>query len=494
MQLQDYDAMGLAQLIRDRQISREEAFNFAVQQIEKLNPSINAVIRTRFDKARKEMETVDDSAPFAGVPFLTKDLLAAIEGEVLSCGSRALQSSVAPKSSELVKRFRQAGLVILGQTNTPEMGLMGITEPKAFGPSRNPWDLNRTPGGSSGGTAAAVAAGIVPMASGGDGGGSIRIPASCCGLFGLKPSRTRLPMGPYISESWGGAVSEHVLTRSVRDSAAMLDVTNGMDVGAPYPVRRETGFLEASQKDPKPLRIGFTCESPTGSPVDLECKTAVVNTISTLQSLGHTVEEIKLPLDSDRLASSFLTILLGQVSKDVTLVADLVGKPVRQLDIELPTRSLYKIGGKVSSRDYLLAHSYWNELGRNMGELHETYDVILTPTLAAPPQPVGSLYPSKAELMSMRLLAIPGVSWLSLKLGLVDQMAADMLNKLPFTQVANMTGQPSMSVPLHWSKDNLPVGVQFTAAMGEDALLFSLAGQLERAEPWDNRRPLLQAG
>ncbi|CAM3797405.1 amidase [Parendozoicomonas haliclonae] len=493
MGLYQYDATGLAELIRSKQISADEAFDYVVSQIEALNPAINAVIRTRYEAARKELTQVDADAPFAGVPFLTKDLLASIEGEILSFGSKALANNRATADASLVKRFRKAGLVILGQTNTPELGLMGITEPKAYGPSRNPWDLNRTPGGSSGGTAAAVAAGIVPMASGGDGGGSIRIPSSCCGLFGLKPSRGVQPIGPFIGEAWAGAVSEHVLTRSVRDSAAMLDITNGMDCGAAYPVKHQEGFLAASQKDPKPLRIGFSTKSPTGSFVDEECKQAVANTVQLLTELGHQVEEIELPLDGEQLASSFFKVLMGQTAKDVASIAELAGTSVSRLDIELPTRSLYKIGSKLSARDYLLAHSYWNELSRNMGELHKTYDVIVTPTLATPPQPVGALYPSAAELMSMRLLAIPGMSWLSLKLGMVETMARDMLDKVPFTQIANMTGQPSMSVPLHWSRDGLPVGVQFTGAIGEDAVLFSLAGQLERSAPWAERWPELRA-
>ncbi len=296
-------------------------------------------------------------------------------------------------------------------------------------------------------------------------------------------------MGPYLSDAWSGAVSEHVLTRSVRDSAAMLDVTNGMDCGAPFPVKHEQGFLAATGKDPKPLRIGFTCKSPTGSPVSQECIDGLNNTVRLLQNLGHHVEEVDLGLDSEQLASSFLTMLLCNTAADVVGLSQLTGVAVNKLDIELATRSLYKIGSQVKARDFLLSQVYWNDLRRSIGELHNRFDVILTPTLADVPQPVGSLYPSKADQVFMKLLAIPGMSWLSLKAGIVDKMARDMLDKLPFTQLANMTGQPSMSVPLHWSRDNLPVGVQFTAAMGGDALLFSLAGQLERAQPWADKMP-----
>ena len=489
MELHKYDATGLAILIRERKISSKEAFTFTLEQIDRLNPTLNAIIRTRLDKAEQEREDIDPTSPFAGVPFLTKDLMAALGGEVLGCGSAALQSYKPPVDAELVRRYKQAGLVIMGQTNTPELGLMGVTEPEVYGSCRNPWDTNRTPGGSSGGSASAVAARIVPMASGGDGGGSIRIPASCCGLFGLKPSRGLQPMGPYVSDAWGGAVSEHVITRSVRDSATMLDITNGMDVGAPYPVRRETGFLAASQSDPKPLRIGFTCKSPVGSPVSKDCIEALNNTVHMLQKLGHHVEETDLPLDGEQLASSFLTMLLSNTASTVTALAKATQTPVNKMAIERPTRALYKVGCQISALDYLQSQLYWNELRRNMGQLHQTWDVILTPTLADIPQPVGSLYPSTAQQLSMRLLELPGISWLSLKTGIIDKMAMDMLSKMPFTQIANITGQPSMSVPLHWNKDNLPVGVQFTAAIGDDAQLFSLAGQLERVMPWEQKIP-----
>ncbi len=489
MELHEYDATGLATLIREREISSAEAFDFTVRQIDRLNPELNAVIRTRFDKAEKERQQLDTRLPFAGVPFLTKDLMVALGGEVLGCGSAAMQNYRPPVDAELTQRYKQAGLIIVGQTNTPELGLMGITEPKVYGACRNPWGTSRTPGGSSGGSASAVAARIVPMASGGDGGGSIRIPASCCGLFGLKPSRGRQPMGPYVSDAWGGAVSEHVITRSVRDSAAMLDITNGMDAGAPYPVFKETGFLTASQTEPKPLRIGFTYKSPIGSPVSKDCIDAINNTVNLLQELGHHTEEVDLPLDGEQLASSFLTMLLSNTAATVNTLAQKTQTPVNKMAIERPTRALYKVGSKITASDYIQSQLYWNELRRNMGQLHQSYDVILTPTLADTPQPVGSLYPSTAEQLSMRLLELPGMSWFSLKTGIVDKMAMDMLSKMPFTQIANMTGQPSMSVPLHWNKDNLPVGVQFTAAIGEDALLFSLAGQLERTMPWDKRIP-----
>ncbi len=489
MELQKYDATGLAELIRRKDVSKEEVFYFFCNHLERLNPSLNAVIRTRLEKAREELKHVPANAPFAGVPFLTKDLLASIEGEVMGCGSAAMQSYIAPCDSSLVQSFRRAGLVILGQTSTPELGLMGVTEPAAHGPARNPWNLSLTPGGSSGGTAAAVAAGIVPMASGGDGGGSIRIPASCCGLFGLKPSRNRQPMGPAFAECWAGAVSEHVLTRSVRDSAAMLELTNGMDSGAPSPVLKEQGYLDAAQRDPEALRIGFTTASPTGSKIDPACIEAAESSAALLEDLDHRVEEIQLPLDSELLATSFLTMLLGQTAKSVAELAVLLEMPVRHLAIETPTRALYRIGSQLKARDYLLALNYWNILSREMGKLHQRYDVIMTPTLAAPPQPIGSLYPSSGEQRVMKLLGIPGMSWLALKLGIVEKIARDKLDQVPFTPLANMTGQPSMSVPLYWTDNNLPVGVQFTGAMGEEKLLFSLAGQLERARPWKDRWP-----
>ncbi|CAA0091318.1 6-aminohexanoate-cyclic-dimer hydrolase [BD1-7 clade bacterium] len=494
MNLHHYDATGLAALIRSGELSTAEAMEYSCQRIEKLNPALNAVVRTRFDKARSELNNIDLEAPFAGVPFLTKDLMAAINGEALGAGCASLQHRVMNHDANLVTRFRLAGLVILGQTNTPELGIMGITEPKVHGACRNPWDIQHTPGGSSGGSAAAVAAGLVPMASAGDGGGSIRIPASCCGLFGLKPSRNRQPLGPDIREAWGGAVVEHVLTRSVRDSAAMLDITNGADAGASVPVGRESGFSAASQQPYQgQYRIAYSKASPIGSDVHPDCIAALDDALLLLESLGHHVEEVTLPVEADRLASGYLTVLLGQVAKDVSLIALELGVKPRQLDIELPTEALYRIGKRLSARDYLLAQEYWNTLARSMGQLHCDYDFLLTPTLAAPPQPVGALYPSTVEQMSMRLLRVPGVSDISLKLGLVEQMAAKMLEKLPFTQIANLTGQPSMNVPLYQNTAGLPIGVQFTAAMGYEKSLFQLAGQLEQARDWKTRWPVMAA-
>ncbi|HSH57952.1 MAG TPA: amidase, partial [Halomonas sp.] len=327
-----YDALGLAALMRSGEVSRAEVFATACAAIDARNPSLGAVVRTRFERAAEEGRAVAADAPFAGVPTLTKDLLMAIGGEPLAFGSSALAEWRAPEDSSLVCRVREAGFSILGQTATPEMGLMGITEPKAFPHPVNPWAPTHSPGGSSGGSAAAVAGGLVPLALAGDGGGSIRIPASHCGLFGLKPSRGRVPLGPMFGEVWQGAVVEHALTRSVRDSAALLDAINGMDEGSPWPLLREGGFLAALSHPPEGLRVAVSLGEPLGAPLgtrlDPEVRQAVEQTAMRLEGLGHHVEWADPPVDGGRLADSYLTLYLGHLAADLVWISEQTGVPV----------------------------------------------------------------------------------------------------------------------------------------------------------------------
>lgn len=490
---QQYDALGLAELIRNRQVSREEVFEAACRVIERDNPRLKALVRTRFERARAEAGAADAESPFSGVPTLTKDLLMAIEGEPLAFGSAALAEWRPPVDATLVSRLRRAGFAILGQTATPELGLMGITEPRAFPHPVNPWNTNHSPGGSSGGAATAVAAGLVPLAMAGDGGGSIRIPASYCGLFGLKPSRGRVPQGPLHAEVWQGAVVEHAVTRSVRDSAALLDAINGMDMGGPYPVQREQGFLAALGRPPGPLRVAVSLGDPLGRPLgsvlDPEVRQSVEEAASTLEGLGHHVEWAEPPVDGERLANAYLTLYLGHLSADLAWIARETGVPVTRLDVEPSTRAIARLGGSLAVCDYELAKRDWNAAARAMGAFHRRYDVLLMPVAAAPAPRLGELYPPPSHERLMSLLAIPGLPALALKVGMLRHLARDALARTPFTQLANLTGQPAMSLPLHVTAKGLPVGVQVIGAMGDERRLLALAAQVEAEVRWARHLP-----
>jgi len=484
-----HDAMGLADLVRRGETSASELLDLAITRAEAVNPKINAIITPLYDYGRAQINAGLPDGPFSGVPFLLKDLLCAVEGTPLSNGSNALKGRISPRDSELASRFRRSGLVFFGKTNTPELGLMGVTEPKAFGPARNPWNLNHTPGGSSGGSAAAIAAGIVPMASGGDGGGSIRIPAACCGLFGLKPSRGRVPTGPYAQEFWDGAATEHVLTRSVRDSAAMLDVIAGPDGSSPYPLRSRNNYLECLSQPLRKLRIGYTSTSFIGRPVSADAVAAVEHSAKLLEQLGHEVEAVEIRLDGEALADSYLTMYFGHVAADLEFMAQQLGSRISNLDVEDATKVLGFLGKTISAGDFVQAKRRWNDFAQTMHLFHQRYDLLLTPTLGSEPVPIGSFEPPAWEAVAMKVINAFGLHKLLLKSGMVKQMALDNLEKLPFTQLANLTGLPAMSVPLYWTANNLPLGSQFIAPMGDENTLLQLAQQLEQAQPWMRRIP-----
>ncbi len=486
-----HDGLGLAALVRSGEVSPGELLETAIARIEAHNPALNAVIRTRYDAARSEAAQVDRAAPFAGVPFLVKDLVATIGGEPTGNGNRLLASLPMPRDSELVRRFRAAGVLIAGRSNTPEFGLTPYTEPRAFGPTRNPWSMAHSPGGSSGGSAAAIASGMVPLASGGDGGGSIRIPASCCGLFGFKPSRGLTPTGPEFGELWHGFAIEHVLSRSVRDSAAMLDATAGEDAGAPYAApSRERPYLAEASAEPGRLRIAFTHQPLFGQgSVHPDCIEALAASARLLESLGHDVEEAAPPVDADALALAFVTVLAGETRAEIEHVARVFGRKPRAADFEPATYSLGLLGKSISAAASAAASQQLQLAARAMAPFFERYDVLMTPTLGAPPALIGSLQPSRAEARLMRIVNALDAGWLLDKLGVIKPLAAKTFDYIPFTPLFNATGQPAMSVPLHWNVAGLPIGTQFVAPLGADALLFRLAGQLERATPWFQRRP-----
>ncbi len=485
-----YDALGLAELIRKKEAMPEEVCEAAIARIEKINPRINAVIRAMFDIGRNAAGTKLPDGPFSGVPFLIKDLLTSYAGVPMNMGSRALQEYVPSFDSELMRRYKATGVVVLGKTNTPEFGLMGITEPELHGPTRNPWNLDRTPGGSSGGSAAAVAAGMAPMASGGDGGGSIRIPASYCGLFGLKPSRGRTPTGPEFGEIWQGAAVEHVITRSVRDSAAMLDAVQGEDAGAPYIIQKpERPYVEEVKRPPGKLRIGFTRKSPLNAGVHPECVEAVEKAATLLEDLGHAVEEAEPAIDGVALARSYFTLYYGEIAADIAQMGKTLGREPTRTDVEGTTWLLSLLGKAFTAGDFVLSMRQWNVFARQMGSFHEKYDMYLTPTTAFPPSRIGELKPKPAEETVMRIVNGLELGRLVRWTGLAERIAIESLARTPFTQLANLTGQPAMSVPLHWTGEGLPCGVQFIARIGDEAPLFRLAGQLEQARPWFDKRP-----
>jgi amidase len=484
-----FDGLGLADLVRKKEVTPSELCEEAIRRIEQVNPKLNAVILPMFDLARKALQEGLPEGPFTGVPFLLKDIIEEYAGVPLTMGSRAFRNYVPAQDTEMVIRFKKSGVVILGKTNVPELGLLAVTEPELHGPTRNPWNTGHTPGGSSGGSAAAIASGMVPLAAGNDGGGSIRIPAACCGLFGLKPTRGRNPLGPNVGELWQGAVVSHVITRTVRDSAAMLDATQGPDAGAPYvTLPPERPYLQEIERDPGSLKIAFTSASPIGTPVHQECVKAVEETARLLESLGHKVEEEQPDVNGKAVAMSYLTMCFGEATAVFEDMKAVLGRKATPADVETLTWTIGLLGRTLSAGDFAKAKREWGIAGRTMGRFHQKYDLFLTPTLAYPPVRIGELQPKPYERLAMRVVNALGLGIILKAAGLVDQMAEASLSKTPFTQLANLTGQPAMSVPLHWTPDGLPVGVHFMAPFGEEAMLFRLAAQLERAHPWFEKR------
>ena len=486
------DGLAMAALVRTGQLTPADLCAAAIARAEAVNPKLNAVVYPLYEQARRRAAVGLPVGPFGGVPFLLKDFGAQYTGAPHTSGSRALRNFVPTEDAELVCRWQAAGLNIMGKTNTPEFALMGVTEPALHGPTRNPWHLGHTPGGSSGGAAAAVAVGIVPVAGAGDGGGSIRIPAACCGLFGLKPSRGRMPTGPEQGEKWQGAAVEHVLSRSVRDSAALLDATQGPDAGAPYflpnPARP---YLEEVSRAPGRLRIGFSLGHPLGSALHPECATAVREAAKLLESLGHDVAEVPLPFDGRAVATAFLMLYFGETGASIAALAKVLGRAARPRDVEPTTWLLGLLGRTYTAADFAAARHTWNDSARRMGRFHQTYDLLLTPTLATPPVRIGELQPKPLEQTLLKVVNTFGLGGLIRRSGIVEKLAEQSLEKTPYTQVANLTGQPAMSVPLHWTADGLPCGVQFIASLGAEDVLFRLAGQLEQAQPWFDKRPAL---
>lgn len=485
-----HDGLSVAELIRQKEISPREAVTAAISRIESQNPRLNAVVHKMFDRALTLADGEIPDGPFRGVPFLMKDLVSWYEGEPMTSGSRLFQGWKPPFDSEMTRRYKRAGLIVVGKTNTPEFGLVPFTESELLGICRNPWNTTVTTGGSSGGSAAAVASGMVPLAGGGDGGGSIRIPASCCGIFGLKPTRGRTPTGPVEGELWRGATVEHVLTRSVRDSAAMLDAVAGPDVGAPYfapPPARP--FLEEARTPPGRLRIAFTVEPQLGLTIHPDCANAVVDAARLLESLGHDVVEDTYDVDSEAFNTAFLTVVCVETAAELDMAAKMLKRKVRRTDVEAATWALAMIGKSVSGPEYSNAVRYLQQTSRYIGEFFERYHVHVSSVVAGPPFPHGALQPQASEKTAMTILGALRASKVMKAMGALERAAGTVFEWMSFTPIANATGQPAMSVPLSWNAAGLPIGVHFTGRYADEATLFRLAAELEIAAPWREKRP-----
>jgi len=485
-----YDGLGLAGLVRSKQITPAELVEEAIQRIETHNPQLNAVVYKMYESVRDAAQKPIPDGDFAGVPFLVKDLMATIAGVPTSGGNRLWKDIPAKVDSEMVRRWKKSGVLVLGKTNTPEFGLTPYTESLTLGPTHNPWDLSRTTGGSSGGSGAAVAARIVPLASGGDGGGSIRIPASACGIFGLKPTRGRTPTGPILGEAWHGFAIEHVLTRSVRDSAAMLDATQGTDIGAPYYAPpRERPFLQEVTANPGKLRIAFTGKPMLGKNVHADVLQGLEDTVRLLKELGHEVIEASPKIDGEAFSLAFLTVLAAELRADMEEIAAISGKKVSVKDFDPVTFGLGMLGKVLSGQEYASAVRYLQTSAREIGGFFEAYDLLLTPTLSQPPVVIGSLQPSASEKTLINLIGSFDGGGILKAIGIIKPLAAQTFEFIPWTPVFNVTGQPAISVPLFWNSENLPIGSHFVGKFGDEAALLRLAGQLEQARPWAQRTP-----
>jgi amidase len=466
---ENYDALGLADLVRRGDASADELLEAAIIRVEARDGAIGSIVVRMFDEARKAIAAGLPKGPFEGVPFLLKDLHLAWPGVRLSNGSKLFADYVPEIESELVARYRRAGLVVFGKTHSPEYGLTTSTESALYGQTKNPWNLGHTSGGSSGGASAAVAAGILPLANASDGGGSIRIPAACCALFGMKPTRGRTPLGPTSGEGWAGMSAVHAVSRSVRDSAALLDATAGPDLGAPYAAQPpERPFLDEVSQSPGKLRIAIQREAWNGMETHADCIAALEDAIALCRELGHDVVEAPFAVDPTVLAPATLTILSSSTRAMMEQRAEVLGRPLREDDVEPGTWALANLSQSRTATDYVKAVQTIHATGRALAGHLQSHDAVLSPTMAVPPHPLGLLSLSNPDRGAQ------GVA---------------VLQTVGYTQLANATGHPAMSVPLFWSDAGLPIGIQFMGRMNEEGLLYRLAGQLETARPWFERRP-----
>ncbi|PLX39502.1 MAG: amidase [Hyphomicrobiales bacterium] len=475
------DAVGLAALVANGDVHPNELLDEALTRIEALNPKLNAVTMLREDVARQTI-AAGPAGPLAGVPFLLKDLGAEAIDFPTNNGSRLQANTKYLMDSAIYQRIAGSGVVVFGRTTAPEGGVGPVTEAAVYGgPTRNPWNLDRTPGGSSGGAGAVVAAGIIPAAHGSDGGGSVRIPASSCGLFGFKPTRARLPDGPYAGEGWAGMAIDGFLTRSVRDSAVLLDACSGPDLGAPYVAPPlADGYLAALDKTSAPLRIAVATTTLSGDPIHPDCRTAVKETARLLDSMGHHVEEALPKADIDGMMSAWTTIVACGTALWVRKSLEKAGRALADLrddEVEAVCRGACAFASTVSGDAYLEAVGKIHHFGRQMAAFFNDYDVVLSATLAEPPARIGRFAHDRSD------------DFVSYRMG-----ADGVFAYSPFTAIFNASGQPAVSAPLHWNDEGLPIGIHLAAAYGDDERLMTLCGDLERARPWFGHRPPIRFG
>ncbi|RAZ81221.1 amidase family protein [Planococcus halotolerans] len=491
MNLQEYiqlDAVGMTALLKNREISAGELLELSFKRLEQVNPKLNAFTETRKELAEKSLDSIPDGG-FSGVPMALKNISQALKGEKLTAGSKLLKEMKAAQDSHLTAKLRGAGFTFVGHTNTPEFGLKNISEPELYGASRNPWNPDYSPGGSSGGSAAAVASGIVPIAGASDGGGSIRIPASFTGLFGLKPTRGRMPVGPGAGRQWQGASIDFVLTKTIRDSAAMLDLLQTVQPAAAFHTPLFPGkYREEMDKGfSRPLRIAFSVESPVGTPVSEDARQAVMKTAKWLERQGHHVEEKDNGIDGIGLMQDYYLMNSGEMALLVRNLEKGTGRKLTADDMEIESWLLSQAGLKVSAADYSASLASWDAAAAKMAALHESYDFYLTPATAYPAPKVGELThsrESRAELLG----EWERTSTMATQQQLIYDMFLPSLTYTPHTQLANLTGQPAISLPVHVMESGLPLGVQLMAGKGQEHLLLQLARQIEQTDLWQGMK------
>ncbi|HEX6594967.1 MAG TPA: amidase [Bacillota bacterium] len=470
-----YDGVGLAELVNKGDVLPEELLQISVKAINELDPDINAIVSTLEEDAMREIKAGLPNGPFKGVPFLIKDVILHAEGIPVNMGSRFAEGTTFPVDSELMSRFRQAGFITVGITTTPEFAYNAATESLLYGPTRNPWNTDHSPGGSSGGASAAVSSGMVPIAHANDGGGSIRIPASCTGLIGLKPTRGRVPFGPLNSELLNGIAAEFAVTRTVRDTAALLDCVAGPDIGCYGWAEPPTEpYKEAIKKSVKPLKIAWNGKPASGAPVDEECIKVLHETVKLCEELGHTVVEASPQYDDESFSTATVRIWTANIYHMINEVSKSTGRTPNEKNIEAAIWSCYKYGKDMRASQLLEAIDTNHSVFRKVGHFFEEYDVFLTPTIATLPAKIGQLDANNQEINAR-------------------EWTEQIFTYAPFTNLFNATGQPSISLPLGWSVSGLPIGMQFTGKFADETTLLQLASQLEEAKPWKDKYPKIHS-